>query len=326
MASYISSELYETNRFLVTGGAGFIGSNIVQHLLENNAGFIRVLDNFSTGFSRNLAPFEDRENLQIINGDIRDLNTCAKAVEGIDVVLHQAALGSVPRSINDPLTSHDVNVNGFLNMLHSSKEEGIEKFVYASSSSVYGDHPSLPKTEDRVGKPLSPYALTKSIDEQYADVYFKSYGFSTAGLRYFNVFGPRQSPEGPYAAVIPLFIKALDEHKPPLINGDGEQTRDFTFVENAIEANVKAAFGELKGARTYNVACGENCSINDLFRALASLAASELKPDYGPERPGDVRDSLADISNAMNDFGYTGNVKFEEGLKKTWEAIMKQNI
>ncbi len=319
MEGHAEGNFYSSNNFLVTGGAGFIGSNLVSHLLEQGAQNVRVLDNFSTGFKENLGTHQGAENLEIIDGDIRDLEICKTATQTIDVVLHQAALGSVPRSIKDPLTSYDVNVNGFMNMIHSSMESGIKRFVYASSSSVYGDHPDLPKVEAKIGTPLSPYALTKSMNEQIARVYFEAYGFSSTGLRYFNVFGPRQSPKGPYAAVIPLFIQGIRNNVAPTINGNGTQTRDFTFIENAIEANIKAAFYSNEGSLALNVACGESFSVLELYNILKEELGSELDPNFGPERKGDVRDSLADIRLATESISYTGRVKFREGLKRTLE-------
>ncbi len=310
-------------KFLVTGGAGFIGSHIVRTLLDSGASLVKVLDNYSTGFKSNLDPLSSNPSLHIQEGDIRNYKDCEVAVEGVEHVLHQAALGSVPRSVKDPIASHDVNVNGFLNMLHASKEAGVKSFVYASSSSVYGDHPQLPKVEDQIGKPLSPYALTKSANEQYARIYADTYGFASIGLRYFNVFGPGQSPKGPYAAVIPLFIKALRDHVPPIIHGKGEQTRDFTFISNAIEANLKASFADLDGSRVYNVACGENFSIKELFEGLKEIAGSDLEPEFGPDRAGDIKNSLADISLARKEIGYQGDFPFKEGLKLTWKASSK---
>src|SRR5690606_39200314 len=222
--------------FLITGGAGFIGSNLVAYLLEHQAKKVRVLDNLATGFLKNLAPFQNNPSFEFMEGDIRDLEMCKKAMEGIDYVSHQAALGSVPRSINDPITSNEVNVTGFLNMLVAQNEsKSVKRLVYAASSSTYGDSASLPKEEDIIGKPLSPYAVTKLVNELYADVFYKTYGTQTIGLRYFNVFGPNQSPTGAYAAVIPLFMQALKDEKTPTINGDGEQTREFTFVQNAVQ-------------------------------------------------------------------------------------------
>ncbi|MBD2713610.1 SDR family oxidoreductase [Microvirga sp. STR05] len=305
--------------FLVTGGAGFIGSNLVEYLLKYGAKEVRVLDNFSNGFRKNVALFAANPALRVIEGDIRDRQTCIDACQGIDVVLHQAALGSVPRSINDPITSNDVNVGGFVNMLVGAKEAGVKRFVYAASSSTYGDHKALPKVEDRIGKPLSPYAVTKYANELYADVFGKTYGMEIIGLRYFNIFGPRQDPNGAYAAVIPLFIDAVLEGKPPRMNGDGGQTRDFTFVENCVQANIKAALTQNPEAvnQVYNVAVADRTSLNDLFNILKEEAGSDITPEYGPDRAGDIRDSLADISKANNLLGYQPQIRIREGLQKT---------
>jgi UDP-N-acetylglucosamine 4-epimerase len=307
--------------FLVTGGAGFIGSHITEYLLKNGAGRVRVLDNLSTGFQRNIDLFADYPNFEFIKGDIRDYETCKKACEGIDYVTHQAALGSVPRSIADPVTSNEVNVSGFLNMLTAAKDAKVKSFVYASSSSVYGDEPNLPKTEERVGNPLSPYAVTKKTNELYADVFAKLYGMKVLGFRYFNVFGPRQDPDGPYAAVIPLFVSGIINQKLVYINGDGEQTRDFTFVDNAVQANVRgmltdndAAFGEV-----YNVAVGENFSVNLLYNLVKENLGMQHEPTYREPRAGDIRNSLADISKAQNLLGYNPTQRFKEGLKLTVE-------
>ena len=305
--------------FLVTGGAGFIGSNLVEYLLKYGAKEVRVLDNFSNGFRKNVALFESNPALRVIEGDIRDRQTCIDACQGVDVVLHQAALGSVPRSINDPITSNDVNVGGFVNMLVGAKEAGVKRFVYAASSSTYGDHQALPKVEDRIGKPLSPYAVTKYANELYADVFGKTYGMEIIGLRYFNIFGPRQDPNGAYAAVIPLFIDAVLEGRPPRMNGDGGQTRDFTFVENCVQANIKAALVQSPEAvnQVYNVAVADRTSLNDLFNILKAEAGSDITPEYGPDRAGDIRDSLADISKANNLLGYQPQIRIQEGLQKT---------
>lgn len=305
--------------FLVTGGAGFIGSNLVEYLLKYGAKEVRVLDNFSNGFRKNVRLFEGNPTLRVIEGDIRDRQTCIDACKGIDVVLHQAALGSVPRSINDPITSNDVNVGGFVNMLVGAKEAGVKRFVYAASSSTYGDHKALPKVEDRIGKPLSPYAVTKYANELYADVFGKTYGMEIIGLRYFNIFGPRQDPNGAYAAVIPLFIDAVLEGKSPRMNGDGGQTRDFTFVENCVQANIKAALVQNPEAvnQVYNIAVADRTSLNDLFNILKEEAGSDINPEYGPDRAGDIRDSLADISKARNLLGYEPQIRIREGLQKT---------
>lgn len=324
--------LYNTNyhnkdfskyAFLITGGAGFIGSNLVGYLLKYGAGKVRVLDNLATGFKANLSEFEGLPNFEFIEGDIRDLETCKKAMEGIDFVSHQAALGSVPRSINDPITSNNVNITGFLNMLVAQKESStVRRLIYAASSSTYGDSKKLPKVENEIGKPLSPYAVTKYVNELYADVFYKTYKTETIGLRYFNVFGPKQSPTGAYAAVIPLFMQALKEQKPPTINGDGEQTRDFTFVENAIQANIKAFFSPKNAVnQVYNVAFGERISLNDLWSHLKKIAGIDIEAIYGPDRVGDVRDSLADISKAKSLLEYHPEFNVKQGLEVTWEAF-----
>ena len=309
-------------KILVTGGAGFIGSNIVEYLLKYKVNKVRVLDNFSNGHRYNLTEFENHPNFELLEGDIRDLETCKRAMEGMDYVSHQAALGSVPRSINDPILTNEVNVSGFLNMLVAVKEsKSVKRMVYAASSSTYGDSKALPKVEDTIGKPLSPYAVTKYVNELYADVFGTTYNTDVIGLRYFNVFGPKQSPEGAYAAVIPLFMQAIKDGKPPTINGDGGQTRDFTFVDNAVQANIRGLFAsEAAKNQVFNIACGERISINDLWSTLSDAAGQDLKPHYGPERQGDVRDSLADISKARDLLGYKPNYTVKEGLKMTWDS------
>jgi UDP-N-acetylglucosamine 4-epimerase len=309
--------------FLITGGAGFIGSNLVAYLIENNAKKVRVLDNLATGFMKNLEPFRDTPNFEFLEGDIRDLETCKKAMEGIDYVSHQAALGSVPRSINDPLTSNEVNVTGFLNMLVAQKEsESVKRLVYAASSSTYGDSKNLPKVEDTIGKPLSPYAVTKLVNELYADVFHKTYGTQTIGLRYFNVFGPNQSPTGAYAAVIPLFMQALKDRKAPTINGDGQQTRDFTYVQNAVQANVRAFFAKDEAVNeVFNVAYGERISLNTLWENLKSISGVDIAAAYGPPRQGDVRDSLANIDKARKLLEYNPLFSVREGLQQTWKQF-----
>lgn len=319
-ASYTGESL-SRYRFLVTGGAGFIGSGICEYLLQHDAGEVCVLDNLSEGKLENINPWLSRPNFRFIEGDITCEQTCLDACRGMDYVSHQAALGSVPRSIRTPLVTNAANVTGFLNMLTAAKDSGVRRFVYASSSSVYGDSPVLPKREDQTGKPLSPYAVTKLVDEIYADVFHRVYGVEAIGLRYFNVFGPRQKPDGPYAAVIPLFMAALLENRPPAINGDGEQSRDFTFVANAVEANIRAMFTPVREAcgRVFNVACGDRYSINQLYRFLAELAGGGLRPEYREERAGDIRDSLADISASRKLLGYDPKWNFREGLKSTWE-------
>lgn len=318
--AYHDSDLSKVS-FLVTGGAGFIGSNIVEYLLKFDAKKVRVLDNLSNGYFENIAEFESESNFEFQQGDIRNLEDCEKAVDGIDIVLHQAALGSVPRSIDDPITSNEVNISGFLNMLVASKNsKTVKRIVYAASSSTYGDSPTLPKIEDRIGKPLSPYAVTKYVNELYADVFAKTYGMEVIGLRYFNVFGPKQSPQGAYAAVIPLFMQALKDKTSPTINGDGEQTRDFTFVENAVQANIKAAFAPQNAVnQVYNVAFGERISLNKLWKSLQDSSSITLDAVYGPPRQGDVRDSLADIDKAKQLMMYNPKFNVQEGLKVTWD-------
>ncbi|MEH6764495.1 MAG: SDR family oxidoreductase [Aequorivita antarctica] len=311
------------NTFLITGGAGFIGSNLVGYLVKNNAKKVRVLDNLSTGFMKNLEAFQGNPNFEFIEGDIRDVETCKKVMEGIDYVSHQAALGSVPRSINDPITSNDVNVTGFLNMLVAQKEsKTVKRMVYAASSSTYGDSQNLPKVEGIIGKPLSPYAVTKLVNELYADVFFKTYGTQTIGLRYFNVFGPNQSPTGAYAAVIPLFMQSLKDEKAPTIHGDGEQTRDFTFVQNAVQANVRALFAKEEAVNeVFNVAYGDRISLNALWNDLQTISGKNLQAIYGPTRKGDVRDSLANIDKAKNLLAYNPLFSVKDGLKLTWEKF-----
>jgi nucleoside-diphosphate-sugar epimerase len=304
-------------KVLVTGGAGFIGSHIVDELLRRREE-VRVLDNLSTGKRENLA--HCREKIEFIEGDIRDLATCQGACDGVDYVLHQAALGSVPRSIEDPLTSHEVNVTGTVKMLIAARDAGVKRFVYAASSSTYGDHPGLPKVEDRIGNPLSPYAVTKYADELYASVFGRCYGVETVGLRYFNVFGPRQDPYSQYAAVIPLFVSALLRGEAPTINGDGEQTRDFTYVGNAVAANLLAcAAGPDAVGEVFNVACNERTSLNRLYAKLQQLLGTAIPANFGPSRSGDVRDSLADISKAGRLLGYRGEIKLDDGLEKSIE-------
>ncbi len=312
--------------FLVTGGAGFIGSNLVEYLLKYSSKKVRVLDNLSNGYWKNISEFENHSAFEFIEGDIRDLDTCKKAMQEIDYVSHQAALGSVPRSINDPITTNEVNINGFLNMLVAQNESpSVKRMVYAVSSSTYGDSQLLPKVEDTIGKPISPYAVTKLVNEIYADVFYKTYGLKTIGLRYFNVFGLKQSPIGTYAAVIPLFMQALKDNKPPTIHGDGEQTRDFTYIENAVQANIRAFFASDKAINeVFNVAYGERISLNTLWSDLQEIAKSTIQANYGPSRKGDVRDSLADISKAKELMGYDPEFSVRKGLKETWEWFLQQ--
>jgi len=309
-------------KILITGGAGFIGSNLTQHLLEHpKVSMVRVLDNLATGSKANLTDLLSHPKLDFVEGDIRDFATCQKACEGIDRITHQAALGSVPRSINDPITSNNVNINGTLHIFTAAKEAGIKRVVYAASSSTYGDSKQLPKVENVIGKPLSPYAVTKFVNELYADVYAKLYGIEPIGLRYFNVFGPKQNPKGPYAAVIPLFMEAALQQKAPTINGDGLQSRDFTYVANAVEANTRALFTENPEAvnQVYNIACGEQTSLNELYQKITKLAGIDIPPIYGPPRVGDVKHSLANISKASQLLGYEGKFSVDDGLQKAFE-------
>ncbi|HWR34124.1 MAG TPA: SDR family oxidoreductase [Chitinophagaceae bacterium] len=309
-------------RILVTGGAGFIGSNLTSQLLKDNrVSLVRVLDNLSTGYIKNIASLSGCPGFEFIEGDIRDYKTCLKACDNIDLISHQAALGSVPRSINDPLTSNDVNITGTLNIFTAAKEKNIKRIVYAASSSTYGDHPGLPKTEDKIGKPLSPYAVTKYVNELYAQVFANLYRMEFIGLRYFNIFGPRQDPHGPYAAVIPLFAEALLNSKPPTINGDGTHSRDFTYVDNALHANILSLFTTNTEAinQVYNIACGIQTSLLQLFEGLKKEAGSSLQPIYGPERTGDVKHSMADISKAEKLLDYSVKVPVQEGLQKTFQ-------
>ncbi|HOK37821.1 MAG: SDR family oxidoreductase [Bacteroidales bacterium] len=310
-------------KILVTGGAGFIGSNLVERLLELNNNVV-CLDNLSTGKMKNLKELLSKPDFKFIHGDIRDLKTCKDACEDIEIVFHQAALGSVPRSINDPITTNSTNIDGFLNMLVAAKDAKVKRFIYAASSSTYGDSQELPKVEDRIGKPLSPYAITKYVNELYAKVFADLYGMECIGLRYFNVFGKNQDPEGPYAAVIPKFIKILINHQSPVINGDGNQTRDFTYIENVIQANLLAATVENKKAinTVYNVACGQSTSLNEITEVLIKLLSkfdpeiSKIKPIYGPERAGDVRNSLASIEKSKNLLGYKPTHVFTKGIEE----------
>ena len=304
-------------KFLITGGAGFIGSNLVEYLLKFGAGHVRVLDNLSNGYYDNIKDFVGLPNFEFIEGDIRDLDTCRKAIFGMDYISHQAALGSVPRSINDPILSNEVNVSGFLNMLVVAKEStSLKKMVYAASSSTYGDSIELPKIEGEEGRPLSPYAVTKLVNELYADVFSRVYDFHTIGLRYFNIFGPKQNPNNPYAAVIPKFCKAFIDGNSPVINGDGQTSRDFTFIENAIQANIKALMlDELVMHEVFNVACGGQISLNEIIRLLNTMGSNNLEAKYGSERRGDVRHSKASIEKIINVLGYKPRVGFRKGLE-----------
>ncbi len=304
----------KNSKFLITGGAGFIGSNICEALI-NMGYFVRCLDNFSTGKKENIAELLQNENFELIEGDIRDLETCMSVCKGIDYVSHQAAWGSVPRSIEMPLLYEEINIKGTINMMEAARQNHIKKFVYASSSSVYGDEPNLPKKEDRVGKVLSPYALTKKTDEEYGRLYSKLYGLETVGFRYFNVFGRRQDPHGFYAAVIPKFVKQLLNDETPTINGDGKQSRDFTYIENVIEANLK---GMLSGSETageaFNVAYGGQEYLIDIYNKICKLLEKNINPIYGPDRAGDIKHSNADISKARKMLGYDPDYSFDDGI------------
>lgn len=305
--------------FLITGGAGFIGSHIAAYLLKNGAAKVRVLDNMVNGFKSNLELLQKYPAFEFIEGDIRNPETCNKACESIHHVSHQAALGSVPRSIKEPVYFNEVNVGGFVNMLKAAVDNNAENFVYASSSSVYGDEPNLPKLELKTGNCLSPYAVTKKTNEIYAAVFAATYGLKVAGFRYFNIFGPRQDPDGAYAAVIPLFVKGIIKELPVYINGDGEQTRDFTYVDNAVQVNVKAMLTDNETAfnRVYNVAVGESFSVNYLYDYCKAELNSDWPATYREPRSGDIRNSRADISLAKELLGYSPTRKFEEGLKDT---------
>ena len=310
----------------MTGGAGFIGSSLCHDLLDRGNEVI-CLDNFATGRRENITDLHGRPGFTLIEGDIRDPEVCKKAVKGADVVLHQAALGSVPRSIADPATTNAVNINGFLNMIIASRDAGIKRFVFASSSSVYGDSPELPKVEDRTGKVLSPYAITKLVNEEYARVFGSLYGMETIGLRYFNVFGRRQDPDGPYAAVIPKFTMAFMKHESPVINGDGSNSRDFTYIDNVVLANNLAATTENPAAlnHVYNVACGDSVNLNEMTTMLRGylsaydISISKVEPEHGPNRPGDIPHSMASVGKAVRLLGYQPQVLFPEGLKRAVE-------
>ncbi len=314
------------SRFLVTGGAGFIGSNLVARLLELGARQVRVLDNLSNGYYSNMEGFVGLPHFEFIEGDIRDLETCKKAVSGMDYISHQAALGSVPRSVEDPVTSNEVNIGGHLNMLVAAKESpALKRMVYAASSSSFGDSEALPKVEGNEGKPLSPYAVTKWVNELYGDVFSRVYGLHTIGLRYFNIFGPKQNPNNPYAAVIPLFMKAAMEGRSPKINGDGTNSRDFTFVENALEANIKAMLGteSLSRHEVVNIAVGDRTNLLELWEAIAAAAGTDIQPEFGPPRAGDIPHSLASIEKARALFGYNPQFRLNEGIGITYEWFKK---
>ena len=312
---YSDVKFPEGSLFLVTGGAGFIGSNLCEAIL--NLGYkVRCLDDLSTGKQANVDLFLDNSNYEFIKGDIKDLDTCMKACEGVDYVLNQAAWGSVPRSIEMPLFYCANNIQGTLNMLEAARQNGVKKFVYASSSSVYGDEPNLPKKEGREGNLLSPYAVSKMADEEWAKQYTKHYGLDTYGLRYFNVFGRRQDPNGAYAAVIPKFIKQLLDGETPTINGDGKQSRDFTYIENVIEANLKACLAPHEAAgEAFNVAYGGRKYLLDIYYGLTEALGLDIEPNFGPDRAGDIKHSNADISKAKELLGYDPDWSFERGIK-----------
>ena len=311
-------------KILITGGAGFIGSNLTEYFLSKNYQIV-CLDNFSTGYRHNVASFIKNPNYTLFEGDIRNIIDCQKAVEGVDYVLHQAALGSVPRSIKDPITTNEVNVSGFLNMLSASCDSKVKRFVYAASSSTYGDSTSLPKIEEVIGKPLSPYAITKYVNELYADVFSKTYGIETIGLRYFNVFGRKQNPIGAYAAVIPLFVKQLMNYESPVINGDGNYSRDFTYIDNVIQMNELAMLTDNPEAlnTVYNTAYGDRTTLNQLVQLLKynlsqfDSKIAEVEVLYGPNRVGDIPHSLASIDKAKNKLGYDPKFSIEAGIKES---------
>ncbi|HEX2921387.1 MAG TPA: SDR family oxidoreductase [Bacteroidales bacterium] len=322
----------KNSRVLVTGGAGFIGSNLIDSLLESG-NTVTCLDNFSTGKKQNLSTYLSNPKFKLIEGDIRNYDDCCRSLEGVEIVFHQAALGSVPRSIKDPVTTTDVNIGGFVKMLFASKETGIKRFIYAASSSTYGDHPDLPKVEDKIGTPLSPYGITKYVDEIYASNFSKTYGIDVIGLRYFNVFGRRQDPDGAYAAVIPKFLKQLKNHESPVINGDGSFSRDFTYIDNVIQANHLAALAYNKESlnQVYNVAYGERTTLNQLFDYIREIAAqydpeiAKIKIIHGPQRAGDIPHSLASIEKAQSLLGYSPKFNVYDGLKLAvkwfWENL-----
>ena len=308
--------------YLVTGGAGFIGSNIVKELLKRGEQ-VRVLDNFATGKRENLFEFRNNKNFELVEGDLRSFHIVRSAVKDVDYILHQGALPSVPRSINDPITTNDVNILGTLNILEAAKEFGVKRVVYASSSSVYGNSETLPKTEDMPIAPMSPYALSKYTGERYCQIYFKIYKLVTIILRYFNVFGPNQDPTSQYSAVIPKFIKLMRENKQPIIYGDGKQSRDFTYVDNVVKANILACRNEGIAGEIFNIACGEKYTLLHLVETINKILKKNIEPIFSKERPGDVKQSLAGIEKAKKVLGYKGNYGFEEGLARLIRRINK---
>ncbi len=307
--------------FLITGGAGFIGSNIAKRLVRDGES-VRVIDNFSTGKKNNIDEIKDK--IDLIEGDIRDTETVLKAVKDVDFIIHQAALPSVPRSIKDPVTANDVNVTGTLNLLNAAKNSKIKRFVYASSSSVYGDTPILPKREDMPPNPQSPYAVTKLTGEYYCSVFYKVYGLPTVSLRYFNVFGPYQDPESQYAAVIPKFINSVLHHNSPVVYGDGEQSRDFTFIDNVVDANILSCRNDKSSGKVLNIACGNRYTLNRLLTEVSYLTGNKANPQFIEPRSGDIRHSQADISSARELIGYRPKIDFREGLKRTVEWFKGQ--
>jgi UDP-N-acetylglucosamine 4-epimerase len=312
--------------FLITGGAGFIGANLVELLLGLGVKKVRVLDNLSNGYYSNIEGFVGLPNFEFMHGDIRDIETCRKAVAGMDYISHQAALGSVPRSVEDPVTSNEVNIGGHLNMLVASKESPtLQRMVYAASSSSFGDSEALPKTEGNEGKPLSPYAVTKWVNELYGDVFSRVYGLHTIGLRYFNIFGPKQNPNNPYAAVIPLFMKAAIEGTSPKINGDGTNSRDFTFVQNALQANIKAMLDteDLTKHEVVNIAVGDRTNLVELWEVIAAAAGTDVQPVFGPPRAGDIPHSLASIDKARALFNYNPQFRLKAGIEITFDWFKK---
>ncbi|MGB7841684.1 MAG: SDR family oxidoreductase [Salinimicrobium sp.] len=325
-------ELLSSSKILVTGGAGFIGSNLCEKLLELDAEVI-CLDNFSTGKRENLSVFINHPKFTLIEGDIRNMEDCKKAVAGVDFVLHEAALGSVPRSINDPITSNDVNISGFLNMLVAARDAEVKRFVYAASSSTYGDSEALPKVEDKIGKPLSPYAITKYVNELYADIFHQTYGMDTIGLRYFNVFGRKQDPNGAYAAVIPKFVMQFMAHENPVINGDGTYSRDFTYIDNVVQMNLLALTTDNENAlnEVYNTAVGDRTNLKELTQLLKKYLSDfdpqigDVEVKHGPNRAGDIPHSLASVEKAKKLMGYEPQYKIEDGLKEAvkwyWENL-----
>jgi UDP-N-acetylglucosamine 4-epimerase len=322
---YANIEFDKNSVFLVAGGAGFIGSNLCEVLLEKGYK-VRCIDNLSTGKQSNVDMFLNNTNYTFIKADIRSLDACMKACEGVDYVMNQAAWGSVPRSVEIPLLYEEINIRGTLNLMEAARQNGVKKFVYASSSSVYGDEPNLPKKEGEEGNLLSPYALTKMVNEEYGKLYSKLYGLDTYGLRYFNVFGKRQDPNGAYAAVIPKFIKQLTDDEQPIIYGDGKQSRDFTYIENVIEANLKACKASSKHAgEVFNIAYGGREYLIDIYYSLCKALGKKIEPNFGPERKGDIKHSYADISKAKEMLGYNPNWSFERGIQAAIEWY-RQNL